>query len=234
VKAEGWGTLKGQVVFGSNPPGQEILYDKGKAPKDPEVCGKDTPIVSERLVVDGATKGVKNVLVYLSKPTAVNDDAKKAVASTEVEFDQKNCTFKPHVIGALAGSTIVLKSSDPVSHNINAKLRTNTPFNSILQGGQSTKLTPNSAERQPALVTCDIHNWMQAYWMVFDHPYFAVTDEKGNFEIKNVPAGTQKVVVWQEAAGFVTPTSGKDITIKAGDTATENFTIDPGKVKPGK
>ena len=35
--------------------------------------------------------------------------------------------------------------------------------------------------------------------MVLDNPYFAVTDDKGNFEIKNVPAGTQKVVVWQEA-----------------------------------
>ena len=35
--------------------------------------------------------------------------------------------------------------------------------------------------------------------MVLDNPYFAVTDAKGNFEIKNVPAGTQKVVVWQEA-----------------------------------
>ena len=35
--------------------------------------------------------------------------------------------------------------------------------------------------------------------MVLDIPYFAVTDDKGNFEIKNAPAGTQKVVVWQEA-----------------------------------
>ena len=51
--------------------------------------------------------------------------------------------------------------------------------------------------------------------MVLDNPYFAVTDDKGNFEIKNVPAGTQKVVVWQEAVakgGFVTPPSGEDVT----------------------
>ena len=69
VKAEGWGTLKGQVVFGGDPPTPKVLAEKGKAAKDPEVCAKDAPLVSERLVVDGATKGVKNVLVYLSKPT---------------------------------------------------------------------------------------------------------------------------------------------------------------------
>ena len=68
--------------------------------------------------------------------------------------------------------------------------------------------------------------------MVLDSPYFAVTDEKGNFEIKNAPAGTQKVVVWQEAVdknGFVTPPSGEDVVIKANDATVKDFTIDPAE-----
>src|SRR6202000_3554736 len=73
TKAEGWGTLKGKVVFSGTAPAQEELFAKGKAPKDETVCAKDTPIKSERLIVDGATKGVKNVLVYIPKPTAVNE-----------------------------------------------------------------------------------------------------------------------------------------------------------------
>jgi hypothetical protein len=72
---------------------------------------------------------------------------------------------------------------------------------------------------------------MSAYWLVTDSPYFAVTDEKGNFEIKNVPAGPQKVVVWQEAASFVTPASGENVAIQANGTTTKDFTIDPGKVR---
>ena len=69
--------------------------------------------------------------------------------------------------------------------------------------------------------------------MVLDNPYFAVTDDKGNYEIKNVPAGTQKVVVWQEAVqgGFVTPGSGDEVTVKANDTTTKDFKIDAGKVR---
>ena len=67
---------------------------------------------------------------------------------------------------------------------------------------------------------------MTAWWMVLDHPYFAVTDAKGYYEIPNAPAGTQKVVVWQEAKGFVTAPSGEDVTIKANDSTVQEFKID--------
>lgn len=233
-KSEGWGTLKGQVVFGGTPPPVEELFAKGAAPKDPTVCGKDAPIKSERLVVDPATKGVKFALVYIPKPTAVNPEAKSAAASTDVVFDQKNCVFEPHVLGVMAGSKVVLKSSDPVTHNVGAKLKVNNQFNSTLSAGSTMPYTPGSPERTPALVVCDVHPWMQAYWMVLDNPYYAVTDEKGNFEIKNVPAGTQKVVVWQEAVGFVTSGSGEDVAIAPNGDTTKTFTIDPSKVKPAR
>jgi len=74
-KAEGWGTLKGQVTLSGNPPTLNPLAAKGKASKDPEVCAKEAPIPNEVLVVDASSKGVKNVLVYIPKPTAINDEA---------------------------------------------------------------------------------------------------------------------------------------------------------------
>jgi plastocyanin len=234
ASAGGWGTLKGQVVFNSAPPPVETLEEKGKAKKDPEFCAKDAPIKSQRLMVDSETKGVKYVLVYLSKPTAVSPDAKAAVAKTEVLFDQKGCIFEPHVLGLMAGSEIVLKSSDPVNHNVNARLKVNNAFNDLIAGGATRKLTPTSPERTPCPVTCDIHPWMLGYWMILDHPYFAVTDDKGNFEIKNVPAGTQKVVVWQEATGFVTAPAGEEVAIAAGAPTTKSFTVDAAKVKPAQ
>jgi plastocyanin len=231
VKAEGWGTLKGQVVFGGDPPAAAILQEQGKAAKDPNVCAKDGPIKSERLVVDPAGKGVKFVLVYLPKPTAVNDDAKKAAAAAKVDFDQKGCVFEPHVMAIMAGTPMTLKSSDPVNHNINVKLK-NSTFNKIVTAAEPSPFTPSLPERTPGQVICDIHPWMSSWWMVLDHPYFAVTDDKGYFEIKNVPAGTQKVVVWQEAVGFVTAPSGEDVTFKANDATIKEFTIDPAKVRP--
>ena len=71
--------------------------------------------------------------------------------------------------------------------------------------------------------------------MVIDNPYITVTDEKGNFEIKNVPSGAQKVVVWQEfvkGGGFVTAPSGEEVSIKADDTTVKEFKIDASKLLP--
>jgi hypothetical protein len=42
---------------------------------------------------------------------------------------------------------------------------------------------------------------MLAYIHVFDHPYFAVTDERGMFSISNLPAGTYLLKAWHEDAG---------------------------------
>ena len=231
VKAEGWGTLKGQITWsGDDPPPAKELVEKGKAAKNPDICAVKSSIVSERLIVDPATKGVKNVIVYLPKPTAINEDAKKvAAAAKQIVFDQKGCVFEPHVLALMAGVPITLKSSDATNHNVNIKLK-NSGFNSTVGPGQAVVFTPSAAERTPGAVVCDIHGWMTAWWMVLDHPYFAVTDGNGYYEIKNAPAGTQKVVVWQEAKGFVTPPSGEDVTIKANDATVKEFKID--KVRP--
>lgn len=233
--ADGWGTFKGRIVFDGSPPPPKVLQDKGKAEKDPTICAADAPIVSEQLVVDSASKGVKNVLVYFPRPTAVNPDAKKAFTGKTVMFDQKKCVFEPHVLGMMVGEIVTLKSSDSVNHNVNVKLKATT-FNSTIGGGQSQKQTLDGSERTPGQVVCDIHPWMKAWWMVLENPYIAVTDEKGNFEIPNVPAGAQKVVVWQESVkggGFVTAPSGEQVTIKANDATVMEFKIDSSKLLPG-
>ena len=211
---------------------------RARRQKTPNVCAVDAPIVSERLVVDAATKGVKNVLVYFPRPTAVNEDAKKALAGKTVTFDQKKCIFEPHVLGMMVGETVTLKSSDPVNHNVNVKLKQST-FNQTIAGGQSQSFPLAGAERTPGQVVCDIHPWMSAWWMVLDNPYITVTDEKGNFEIKNVPAGAQKVVVWQEVVkggGFVTAPSGEEVVrsrrIDQGATTSRNSRSMRAKLLP--
>ncbi len=233
TKAEGWGTLKGRVVFGGEPPAPRLLVKQGdKAVKDAPVCAV-APIPSQRLVIDKGSKGVKYAVVFIPKPTATNPDATAAAMKSEVVFDQNHCTFEPHVLGVFKGGKVLVKSSDKVAHNVDSKLQ-NTKFNTSLQPGQSMTIEGRSlqADRLPGPVVCDIHLWMTAYWLVSESPYFAVTDEQGNFEIKNVPAGTQKVVVWQEAVGPVTAVAGEAINVKAGGEVSKEFTIDPGKVKP--
>jgi hypothetical protein len=47
-------------------------------------------------------------------------------------------------------------------------------------------------------VVCDVHVHMNAWAAAFEHPYFAVTDEQGRFEIPDIPPGTYRLVAWHE------------------------------------
>ena len=42
---------------------------------------------------------------------------------------------------------------------------------------------------------------MTAHFWVMDHPFFAVTDAEGKFEIPGLPAGEYTVVAWHEVLG---------------------------------
>ncbi|MEK7822398.1 MAG: hypothetical protein AAB260_05085, partial [Planctomycetota bacterium] len=53
------GVISGVVkLSGDAPAPEELLIDK-----DPEVCGKHLPRLSEKIIVDKGTKGVKNAVV---------------------------------------------------------------------------------------------------------------------------------------------------------------------------
>ena len=68
---------------------------------------------------------------------------------------------------------------------------------------------------------CDVHNWMQAYIGVLDHPYFAVTHDGGNFELKNLPEGTYTVEAWHEKLG----TQAQTVTLGEKESKELTFTF---------
>jgi hypothetical protein len=64
-------------------------------------------------------------------------------------------------------------------------------------------------------IRCDVHPWMQAWMAVMTHPFFSVTGPDGQFEIKNIPAGTYEIEAWHEKLG------SKTATVKVVDNATQ-------------
>ena len=74
-------------------------------------------------------------------------------------------------------------------------------------------------------VQCDVHPWMKAWIAVLSHPFFAVTGLNGQFEIKNVPAGTYELEAWHERLASKTAT----VTVTDNSTQKIDFTFSEPK-----
>jgi hypothetical protein len=72
---------------------------------------------------------------------------------------------------------------------------------------------------------CNQHPWEKAYVAVMSHPFFAVTDESGNYEIRGLPPGTYKLVFWHEKLGE----QEVELTAAAGESRRLDMTFDTGK-----
>jgi len=215
-----WGTIKGQVVVTGDIAPLKLLVTKGDgAVKDSSVCAaEDVP--DESLVVDAKTKGIANVVVWLiKKPTKIHPDLAKP-KDAEVVFDQKGCRFLPHVLLVRTDQKVRVLSDDAIAHNTHTYPLKNKQENFIVSpNDRKGVLLPLQSleERLPAKVGCDIHPWMQAWWVILDHPYAAVTNEKGEFEITNLPTGDHEFRVWQEKVGYLE--KKYEVKVKAGDNA---------------
>ncbi len=87
-------------------------------------------------------------------------------------------------------------------HNVRFAPSENERQNLIFAtGGTSETVSFDRPEDEPFVIKCDIHPWMAAYVRVFDHPFFATTDDAGQFEIASVPAGEYDVIAWHELLG---------------------------------
>jgi hypothetical protein len=70
-------------------------------------------------------------------------------------------------------------------------------------------------------VKCDAHPWMRAYVYSSRHPYVAITDAKGNFEIKDLLPGKYTVKFWHEGFEEVI----KEIEVNGGGVSKLNATF---------
>src|SRR5205807_9182591 len=66
------------------------------------------------------------------------------------------------------------------------------------------------------------HPWEKAYVGVFEHPFFAVSDENGNYKIDGLPPGKYILVAWHERFGEKT----LEITIAPAESRNVDFTFD--------
>jgi len=117
-------------------------------------------------------------------------------------IDQKGLVFQPHVTAVQVGTTVDFLNSDSVAHNVfwtsiggNKKLNHNL---GTWPKGDRKSFKFDTPGAVPIL--CNVHPEMSAYLVVVPTPYFATSDQAGNYKIENVPDGSYTVIAWHEGA----------------------------------
>lgn len=198
VSAADWGSLKGKFVVDGSV-GEPVKINVNK---DPDTCGKHELFDETVVVGDGNSLANAVVFIYTRKALDVHPDY-EASAKEAVTIDNKGCRFEPHVQVVRTGQPFTISNSDPIGHNTNAAFVQNPPFNQSIPNGSPVTLNLAKPEPVPASVACNIHPWMKGYVVVRQDPYVAISNDKGEFEIKNIPVGQHEFVFWHEGKGFL-------------------------------
>jgi hypothetical protein len=190
ISVQDGGTIKGTVKWQGALP----HLVASEINKDQEVCDplRQTHRDLERLLVS-PNSGVANTVVYLRNITA----GKAMDLPLERRFlNQKNCRYEPHILLVPVQGILTVKSSDPLLHTVHMSGNAdyNLPF--VSEGQEISR--PMTREGMVDLRCNAGHVWMNGEVVVASHPYYAVTDRDGSFELTNVPPGQYEISAWHE------------------------------------
>jgi hypothetical protein len=216
-------TITGRVILKGSPP-PEIINTAISADAN---CGKfHTQPVKTQFYVVSTNGGLANVFVFIRSGL---EGKRFPTPGTPVLLDQVACEYQPYITAAMVKQKIRVKNSDPVLHNVHATPTVfgNRESNRAQMAGSSLIDLSFSAPELPVRIKCDVHPWMFAYVFVVDHPFFAITDENGNFTIKNVPPGKYLVEAFHLKT-HKNSNSGvtQSVEIKNTETIEANFVVD--------
>jgi hypothetical protein len=191
IKVENGGTVTGTVKWTGPVP----KIPKLPITKNTDICDPQMQKTRdlERLEINSDGNGVANTVVFLRGVTRG-----KAMDLPEARqtLDQRTCRYVPHIMVVPQGGVLKIESSDPVLHTVQmfGVATNNVPF------PFQNQFIPVTLQRNGVVeLKCNAgHVWMNANMLVVKHPYYAVTDEQGEFKLTDVPAGEYEIVAWHE------------------------------------
>jgi hypothetical protein len=210
------GTLTGTVTLRGDVP-KPMKYDLSTSP-DSVYCGRISDGAGSRFLqpfqvdTQGAFRGVVVMLEAVARG--------KSMSFMPPRIEAIDCTFQPFISVVRDRRSIEVVNMDPVFHDVQAyetsrfgpRVLFNSPLLMYPGYNKGTVTKTGTQEHHPGeamvqhiqmnngrrvfVMQCGFHPFMEAWGLVVDHPYYAVTDREGHYTISDIPAGTYKVVVW--------------------------------------
>jgi plastocyanin len=200
VRAAAPGTIRGRVEVRKPVPNRD---------RRPTVAMLGAP-------PDRPRQGPPPSVVYLvAAPRGAFEQTKGGRAA----MNQRQETFLPHVLAVNTGTIVDFPNSDRTYHNVFSLSKASKFDLGRYANGNSRSVRFDRAGI--VRVFCDIHSHMNAFILVFSHPYFAITDADGRYRIDNVPPGTYQVVASNEGVA----SEPRSVTVTDGEAADLDFTL---------
>lgn len=160
----------------------------------------------------------KDVVVYVEEAPGEFPPPKEHLV-----MDQKNLVFVPHVLPVLRGTTVDFLNSDEVRHNVFSPDNEKYNLGTWPQGKVRSYTYDKCGSDKLCSYTqlCNVHPEMEAFVVVLQNPYFAVTGDDGSFKIEKVPPGKYTVVVWSEKYS----TQKVEVEVEAGKASQLTFEL---------
>jgi len=198
--------ISGKVTLAGTPPAEIVI----KPLMDDPNCGRlltNGPVTTRNYLVS-PDNGLANTFVYVK---AGLEGKKFEIPNVPEPVLNFGCLPEPYVLGVMVNQKIRIRTAD-APDNLHS-LSSNSPnaFNyALMSKGDSRELSFGVPEL-PVTLKCDVRNWAYSYIGVFDHPFFAVTDKDGSFQISGVPPGKYILEAFHRRAGKVS----REITVGA-------------------
>jgi hypothetical protein len=196
------GSITGTVKFSGELP-QPMSFELRRYP-DPVYCGALSDGSGYRLlrtVAIGSQNGLKDVIV-----TVEGVEKGKPFRLMETKLEANVCQFIPFVSVMRELHPLTVTNLDPVSHDLQIYERDREHVFIMFHRPALTKSGTSdtihfTGNRRSVIMQCGMHAYMQGHGLAVENPYYAITGLEGNFEIKDLPAGTYRVKAWHPTLG---------------------------------
>lgn len=127
---------------------------------------------------------------------------------------QNDMQFSPYVTAIRTGSQVKFPNYDKMEHHVKS-------FSAVKEFEIKTYergvVPPPVIFDKPGIVIvyCLLHNWMRAYVLVLDTPYFVKTDQSGAAMLDRLPDGNYVIKAWHPNLGSIKPALSQ--TVKVND-----------------
>lgn len=177
------------------------------------------------LLQDAAGQPVEHAVLSL-KPLDAPLPPAPAAPATGVEIAQIGEQYRPYVTAVRAGTSVEFPNKDDIQHHIYSLSKAKPFEKPLYDSGASESVLFD----RPGVVTlgCNIHDWMVAYVVVLETPYFAVSSPDGRVALPALPPGRYALEVWHPR--LAAPVA-REITVAADATTAETLAL---KLKPDR